>query len=1065
MLLPVPHRTSRRGLRRRLILAGLAAGCAFAAASRAATPMDYLIDPWDTDANLPNSTVTAIEQTRDGYLWVGTYDGLARFDGLRFVQFDELSHDRIEGLFLDADGTLWINTYRGGLRSYRNGVFRREWPDQDAFDTHTTLVSSSSNAVVFVTQYGAVMRGVVTRTNTTWDVLTPPGGARPVFQCVDGGDQLWFLTREGRILRLSGRDFRELPDNGGLGGRRVHTLVADAHGSVWAGAENEIARWDGRQFVSMAPTNENEALDPRFLFPTREGAIWVLDGDRLRKLAGGAWVGEIAEWRGLLGNASSRAMGVHEDAAGGIWFNHYGNGVFHINPDGRTQRFTMRDGLPGDRVGTLFEGRDGGIWVGMDRAGLARLHPRRFHVVGVREGLPVRTAFSVCESPDGSMWFGTAGGGLCSWAGENVARYRVGTRASADFVFSAFPRSDGGLWLSAAEGEELFEFSNGEIKRAPWEAHGVKSMLTDRAGRLWLGTKAGMFWCDAAGRHTVGTNDSAIASAVRALAEAPDGTVWCGTDDGTLYHCETNRLQAFRPKDALADQPIWSLLADSDGTLWAGTFRGGLLRFKDGKFTRFNAKQGLPVDVVGQLLDDGNDRLWLGTHRGIYRVDKAALDACAEHRTNTVDCVTYGVFDGLPTLECSDGYQPACWRGRDGRLWFTTLRGVVSVDPGELSARSVAPPVIIEEVRVDGEKLEMGRDKLVVGPGHKEFEFRFTALNYDTPDKTRFRCRVIGLDKGWVDADPPRRTVQYWHLPPNDYRFQVTACNGDGVWSPVGAEMAFRVLPHIYETKWFLGLTGAAVVATVALGVRRAATRKYQRKLRRLEQQHAIERDRARIAKDIHDDIGAGLTQITLLSELARREPQQAAGHLDRISDSARQLTRAMDEIVWAVDPQHDTFSGLMDYASAFAEDFLRVAGIRCRMDMPTTLPEMRVDAELRYNLFLALKETLNNIVKHARATEVWLRVRVQPDGFTLVVEDNGQGLASAGNGNGNGAAKGDRLASGSGLANLDQRLAAVGGRCVVRSEPGSGTRVEMSLVLKDGTSPIVAIGPNGGNG
>ncbi len=215
----------------------------------------------------------------------------------------------------------------------------------------------------------------------------------------------------------------------------------------------------------------------------------------------------------------------------------------------------------------------------------------------------------------------------------------------------------------------------------------------------------------------------------------------------------------------------------------------------------------------------------------------------------------------------------------------------------------------------------------------------------------------------------------------------------------------------------------------------------------RSSSKHAIERDRARIAKDIHDDIGAGLTQITLLSELARREPQQSGTHLDRISGAARELTRAMDEIVWAVDPQHDTFSGLMDYASAFAEDFLRMAGIRCRMDLPTTLPDVRVDAELRYNLFLALKETLNNIVKHAHATEVWLRVRVQPNTFTLIVEDNGQGLAPGANGSA-ASAKGERISSGSGLVNLEKRLSAVGGRCVVRSEAGHGTRVEMTLAI-----------------
>jgi signal transduction histidine kinase len=268
------------------------------------------------------------------------------------------------------------------------------------------------------------------------------------------------------------------------------------------------------------------------------------------------------------------------------------------------------------------------------------------------------------------------------------------------------------------------------------------------------------------------------------------------------------------------------------------------------------------------------------------------------------------------------------------------------------------------------------------------------------------------------------------------------------------------VQPFFYQTWWFRILAAAAIVGGISFGVRRAATRKYRFKLARLQQQHAIERDRARIAKDIHDDVGAGLTQITLLTELARREPEQTGANLDRISDSARKLTKAMDEIVWAVDPQHDTLAGLMDYISAYAEDFLRVAGIRCRMDLPLQLPAARVDAEVRYNLFLAIKESLNNIVKHARATEVWLRLRVEPGTLTLIIEDNGQGLPDAA-GQAELAPGKDRIISGSGLVNLEKRLAAIGGRCRIGSVAGQGTRVEMSAAIHDMPSPVVAIGQN----
>jgi len=1017
---------------------------------------DYFIKTWDTEENLSGSTVTAITQTPDGYLWVGTYEGLTRFDGVSSVTFDSLntpalSHSRIQGLYLDARGTLWINTYRGGLTSYQDGVFRREWPDQAFSDYHTTMVSSTRAQVTFVTQFGDVLQRSLPGTN--WTTMPHPVIARPIFQCVDRHGTLWFLSRDGRILRVLGGRFEELPNDGGLAGKRVTTLASDPVGNIWAGAEDEIALWDGQHFEDMTPTNlaSGEKLEPETIFPTSSGALWILANDRLREEIGRRWVAEAVDWRGLLGSASARAMGAHEDQAGGVWFNHYGNGVFYISPDGRFQRFTANDGLPSNRVGAWFQDRDDGIWMGMDRGGLVRLSQRRFQVIGPREGLPEWPALSVCQDTNNTVWIGTSGGGLSCYKDGTLNSYTVGSAVSENFVFSIFPQNNGSLWLSAGDGEDLFQFHNNQMQRSPWGVHGVKSLLVDQAGRLWAGTKLNVGWYTATNRQIFGLNEGVNESPVRTLAEGPDGAVWAGSDDGTLYRCGVTNVQAFRPDDALGSRPIWCLLADPDGTIWAGTFRGGLLRFKDGKFTRFTTKQGLP-DVITQILEDQLGRLWLGTHQGICCIDESALEACAEGKADTVDVIRH--LTGLPTLECSDGYQPSCWNASDGKLWFTTAKGAISVDPAEMTSYSLPPPVVIENLLVDGQSTSLAGGQVIIPPGHEQYEFHFTAVNFDAPDQSRFRYRIDGLDKDWVEADT-RRIANYGHLPPNRYHFQVIACNSDGVWNRVGASVDFTVLPYFYQTRWFLIFVSVLVLSSVVFVVRAIATRKYRQALARLAQQHAIERDRARIAKDIHDDIGAGLTQITLLSELGRREPDHASAQLGRISDAARDMTRAMDEIVWAIDPQRDTLASLMDYISAYAEDFLRTAGLRCRMDFPAALPAMPIDAELRYNLFLALKETLNNIVKHAQATEVRLHLNLDPKSFTLVVQDNGHGFQA----NGKAAASMDRHNSGLGLSNLKKRLESIGGQCVMQSSPGEGTRIEMTVNLNGGTSPVVAIG------
>jgi signal transduction histidine kinase/ligand-binding sensor domain-containing protein len=1030
---------------------------------------NYLIDVWDSENDLPNSTVTAIAQTPDGYMWIGTYNGLARFDGIRFVTFDPvntpaLGHARIQDLFVDESGTLWVNTYRGGLTSYRNGSFQREWQGPGEFDLHTFLAFSSSNVVVFATQFGEVVRREVdSRDNkVSWKTFTPSAGARFLYECTGAEGVLWFLSRDGHIVRFIDGEFKELEERCRPAGTKTITLAADRHGQVWAGTDKGIERWDGKAFENMTPTNGETALEAMLLLPTQDGGVWVLADGRMRKQLGRSWVAEAREWRGLLGWASGRSMGMHEDREGGVWFNHYGNGLFHLSPDGHYQRFTTTDGLAGDRIWTWFEGREGDIWLGIDRGGLARLRERRFQVIGPAEGLSARAALSVCQDENGAMWFGTSGGGLCRWMDGEIQKFSVGNDASANFVFSVIARRGQGLWLSASAGEDLFLFQDGRVQRGPWDGvHGVKSLLVDKTGRVWIGTKSGLNWWTEERRRNFTMREGGPDSAVRALAEARNGDVWCGTDGGTLYRCDGEQLQAFRPVDALAGQPIWSLLAsDKDDTVWAGTFRGGLLRFKGGKFGRVTTEQGLPSDVITGLLEDGEGRLWLATHQGICQVAKSELNACLEGRSRRLDCVTYGRFDGLPTLECSGNYQPSCWRASDGRLWFSTVKGMVSVKPRELKINPVLPPVVIEDLRVDGERQALDTAALHVRPGPTQFEFGFTALSFIAPDKVRFRYKLDGLDKDWVEAGT-RRTAHYAHLPAGQYRFEVLACNNDGVWNQKGAELAFTVLPHIYETRWFLTMSALLILGAVAGAVRSATTRKYRVALARLEQKHAIERDRARIAKDIHDDLGAGLTQITLLSELARREPPgQAVPHLDRITESARQMTRAMDEIVWAVDPQHDTLNGLMDYASAFTEDFLRVAGIRCRIDVPAELPPVRLDAEMRYNLFLSLKEALNNVVKHAHATLVWLRLRFDPNRLTLVVEDNGQGFPRNGT-----RETGERARSGHGLPNLEKRLASIGGSCTVRSEPGKGTRVELTVLLETGASPVMGTGRNGHEG
>jgi len=611
------------------------------------------------------------------------------------------------------------------------------------------------------------------------------------------------------------------------------------------------------------------------------------------------------------------------------------------------------------------------------------------------------------------------------------------------------PDATGRIWLSA-DREDLFYFDGHRIRPSRVHVHGIKTLLADRDGGLWLGTKTGVARLAGGRLHLFGPADGFERRDVRALALGPDGAVWIGSGDGTIYRFRDGRLARFRPPDARASQAVWALHIDAEGALWAGTFRGGLLRLRDGRFERFTTSRGLPSNIICQILEDQSRQLWIGSHQGIFRVSKASLDAAA---ASPLDVVSYGRSDGLPALECSGNYQPAAATSRDGRLWFATPKGLVSIDPRNAGVARPPPDVILEELLLDQrpvalQNLSPGAEPaavLQIPPGPHRLEFRYTGLSFATPEQVRFRYRIEGLERDWVDAGA-QRAAHYSYLPPGTYRFRVAASHGDGRWSRAEAAVPFVVLPHVYETRPFQIATGLAALVLVAGTVRFVSTRRLRRKVERLELQRAIERDRDRIARDIHDDLGAGLTQITLLSELARREsPDEVAGHLGQISDTARELTRTMDEIVWAVNPRHDSLDGLITYICQFAQEYLTLAGIQCRLDVPAQLPPHPLRSDVRHNLFLAVKEALHNIVKHAQARSVWLRLVERDGGFELAVEDDGRGFTPGAEAT---AGQADRAAPGRGLGNLHERLATIGGRCTIDSQPGGGTRVRLEVPL-----------------
>jgi signal transduction histidine kinase/ligand-binding sensor domain-containing protein len=978
----------------------------------AAAAPNYSTRTWQVEQGLPQNKVTAVVQTRDGYLWVGTYNGLARFDGVRFTVFDEnntpeLRSSRITSLYAPPDGTLWIGTESGDVSQCKDGHFaavplRANWSGGKIFD----IVSD------------------------------------------EAGD-IWLMNESGELARV--RDGRVLTPSAGVTAKVV-ALTRATGGQIWIDREGRVSLLKQGQLQSVEFTTKVPGTYPyvQGIAASRDGGLWVACDSHIKKWRDGQWVADLgsAPWGGnIVANFMETSAGVLAGGTSndGLWL------FFTDQTNTPALHLDHTNGLPSDWVISLWEDRERNLWCGTG-AGVAVIRPSIFETISPPDKWKNRPVLSVLPTPDGALWIGTEGAGLYrlyngGWTNFNSAQ---GIRNS--YVWSLAADGAGKIW-AGTWGGGLFEQKDDTFNFAP----GLENFLLPTPAllfvgdELWIGTTAGVLRYQSGKLERFSEIGDGPFGDVRTIARDKSGVLWFGTAGGGLVRRQGGNFRRFKKTDGLSSDFIECLHFADDGALWIGTFGGGLNRFKDGKFSVINREQGLPNGVIGHIESDGRGFFWISSYGGILRASENDLNRCAEGKLSGVSFLAYGINDGLPTLECSEGLQSAGGKTADGRLWFATAKGLVAVNPGGVTTNPLPPPVWIEEMYVDNKKFadDKAAGPLKIPPGRHRIEFEYAGLSFVAPEKVRFKCRLNNFETEWADVGT-KRVATYNYIPPGKYSFQVNACNNDGVWNDAGASLKFEVLPYFWQTTWFHVLGGLATVLAASALVWADARRRLRRRLEKLERERAMERERARIAQDIHDDLGASLTHIAMLSGSARGDldvPEPVAKNLNRIFDRARELTRTMDEIVWAVNPRHDTLDSLANYLNRFAHDYLSAAGIRCRLDLPLQLPALPVAAEARHNLFLAFKEAVHNAVQHGAATEVRVELELAMEQLTLRVADNGRGFDTATLADGHTLA--GRIACGNGLANMRRRLAEINGTCEIYSEPSRGTTVTFSLPLR----------------
>lgn len=750
----------------------------------------YGVDFWGDAEGLPQSRVRSIIQTRDGYLWLGTAGGVVRFDGATFtvfgVQTGTLKDNEVFSLLEDDDGGLWVGTFSGGLTLIKDG-------------RSTTFTVSDG---------------------------LPDDVIRELAK--DGSGNIWIRTAQ-KVCRYSHGTFTTFATKDGLATDFITALCADRSQGVFVAAGHAVYHFvDGKFVVLNGIIDDRDGRTDR-LACGHDGSLWVGFEDQVVK----KWNNGVLTTYTGENNFSPRYADIYQDADGIVWAGSR-DGLYRLI-NGKFEHFSDDTRISSAGVSSMCADREGSLWVGLEVGGLARLRKTKVTTLTQEEGLRSDSTRTVFQDSKGAIWIGTVGG-FSRLSNGVLTNYTEFGGRPIPIVTSIGEDKEGNLWIGA--GGTLLVMKDGQLASPPsWRrVFDIKVVYGDPEGRMWIGTDGnGLFRFEQGNMTVFRVRDGLGSDQIRAILYDRQGAIWVATNGGGVSRYREGRFTTYTVRDGLANNRVLGIHEDENGALWFAT-RSGLSRFKRGRFFNYGAEAGLLASFVHGILDDGKGNFWFSGDQGIFRVSKADLNAFAEGKIRKISPISIGVKDGMKTTACVAGVQPTNCKTKEGQLLFCTLKGMVAIDPDRMFSNNLIPPVYIESVAINKKTRPLGRDARIA-PGEGEVEISYTALSYLAPERVRFKYLLEGFDKEWVDAGT-RRSAHYASLPPGKYRFQVIACNADGVWNTQGDSFSFDLLPHFYQTIWFYMLCGLALPVFV-LAVH--GLRVHQLKLREQELQRRVD--------------------------------------------------------------------------------------------------------------------------------------------------------------------------------------------------------------------------------
>lgn len=734
----------------------------------------YKVDIWQTEQGLPIDLVHALLQTRDGYLWVGTARGLARFDGKRFTTFEasevpEVASLPILGLMEDTEQTLWIGHSKGAV-VYRNGVFKTAFSSEVTAGQRVYAFAQAPDGSV----WSATENGLV-----HWDK-----GVIKLYQQADG-----------------------LPTN------RLRSLTFDRAGVLWiATSGGGLVSFAAGRFQVLNPANGFPHLQVRSVLADPDGSVWVAT-------AGGGLVhvnqGQITTYTVADGLPTDQLTSLALDAQGSLWIGTWGAGISRMH-GGKFTSISTSGGLTGDQIWAIRVDREDSVWIGTWVGGLNRLSNRNFEALGTPEGLSHDNVRSVLHARNGVTWVATAGGGLNRIEEGRITTLTHKDGLPSDEVSSLLEDRDGSLWVGSYIGG-IARLHQGQIQTFG-VAQGlptpdIRVMYQDSKGTVWAGTQSGLARFNGQGFSTI-RDAGAPRDVTSVILEDHSGTLWFGTSGQGLFRYRDGTFTNLTMADGLVSNWIMALYEDADGNLWIGTNGEGMNRLRNGKLVGIRPADGLWDGIAQTILEDRTGHLWITCNRGFYRVARADLIAFAERRLDKVSSTAFGQGDALRSTLFAGGVKPAGAIDRSGKLWLPSNKGLVIVDPLHLPSSGKPPMARLETVALNGVS-SPAVGGVMLPPGSVPLTIRYTAMTLLHANRVRFRYQMVGITPEWVDAGSSRE-VSFPALPHGTYRFRVAASMDGEHWSEADDGLTITVQPRFYQTLWFMALAFLLTVMAMA---------------------------------------------------------------------------------------------------------------------------------------------------------------------------------------------------------------------------------------------------------